>query len=133
MKTTLWVPRAGLEPARTFVHSPSNCRVYQFHHRGIYEGRRPHLRTPAAPAREPLLYGPMAVSPDSPPSLFARLRVFYEEHPVLGNFLLLAPPMVVILLLSIQSAIMEPSQRAAMVVATIGLAGVCAWIVGVVD
>ncbi len=28
------VPRAGLEPARTFVHGPSNRRVYQFRHRG---------------------------------------------------------------------------------------------------
>ena len=28
------VPRAGLEPARTSVHGPSNRRVYQFRHRG---------------------------------------------------------------------------------------------------
>ena len=68
---------------------------------------------------------------DAPPSssLFARLRAFYEDHAVLGNFLLLAPPMVVILLLSIQSVIMEPTQRLAMVAATVGLAAACAWIV----
>lgn len=62
------------------------------------------------------------------PRLFTQLRDFYEARPVLSTFLLLAPIMVVILLLSIQTAVMEPHQRLVMVLATIGLAGACAWI-----
>lgn len=42
----------------------------------------------------------------------------------------MAIAMVVILLLTTRNADLTPSQRAWLVAATIGLAGACAWIIG---
>ena len=66
-----------------------------------------------------------------PSSLWGRVRFFLESHPTLATFFLMAPAMVAILLLSIQSVALEPTQRLAMVFATIGLAAAASWIISI--
>lgn len=58
------------------------------------------------------------------------LRDFMARHPQLVNWVALAIGMVLILLWAARDVELLPSQRLAMVVATIGLAGVCVWILG---
>lgn len=58
------------------------------------------------------------------------LRQFADQHPRIIAWLALAMGMVVILLWSAREVGLLPSQLAALVVATILLAGLCVWIIG---
>jgi hypothetical protein len=57
------------------------------------------------------------------------LKRFWDEHPVVSNWLVLAIGMVVILYFSARHVGFLPSQWAALVGATVALAGLCAWII----
>ncbi len=52
-----------------------------------------------------------------------------QAHRFLINWLLLAAGMVTILLLALQDADLPPEPCTVLVVATVGLAGLCAWII----
>ncbi len=56
------------------------------------------------------------------------LKRFWNEHPALSNWVVLAVGMVIILIFSARQVGFEPGQWTALVGATIGLAGLCAWI-----
>ncbi len=58
------------------------------------------------------------------------LRQFADQHPRILSWIALAIGMVVILLWSAKDVGLLPSQLAALVVATILLAGLCVWIIG---
>ncbi len=58
------------------------------------------------------------------------LAVFAKRHPQLVAWLVLAVGMVAILVFSARDVGLEAGQWAALVVATIGLAGLCVWIIG---
>ncbi len=55
---------------------------------------------------------------------------FYNRHPKLVAWVVLAIGMVVMLLWSAKDVGLLPTQTLALVVATIGLAGLCGWIIG---
>lgn len=57
------------------------------------------------------------------------MKRFWSEHPVLANWAILAVGMVVILYFSARHVGFLPSQWLALATATIGLAGLCAWII----
>lgn len=57
------------------------------------------------------------------------MRDWWERHPYLISWLLLAIGMVAILLWTSREVELLASQRFWLVVATIGLAGLCVWIV----
>ncbi|MCB0112989.1 MAG: hypothetical protein R2873_23315 [Caldilineaceae bacterium] len=56
------------------------------------------------------------------------LKRFWNDHPVLSNWLVLAVGFVVILVFSARHVGFTPSQWTALIAATILLAGLCAWI-----
>jgi hypothetical protein len=58
------------------------------------------------------------------------LKNFTGQHPRLTAWVALAIGMVIILLWSAKDVGLLPSQLAALVVATILLAGLCVWIIG---
>ena len=58
------------------------------------------------------------------------LKQFVRQHPRLIAWLALAIGMVVILMFSAREVGLLPGQWAALIVATIGLAGLCVWIIG---
>lgn len=58
------------------------------------------------------------------------LKRFVIQHPRLTAWLVLALGMVIILIWSARDVGLLPRQWAALIVATIGLAGVCVWILG---
>ena len=58
------------------------------------------------------------------------LKSFAGQHPRLVAWVALAVGMVIILLWSAKDVGLLPSQLAALVVATILLAGLCVWIIG---
>jgi predicted tellurium resistance membrane protein TerC len=58
------------------------------------------------------------------------LKELVNQHPRLVAWVALAIGMVAILLWSAQDVGLEPGQTAALVVATVGLAGLCVWIIG---
>ena len=58
------------------------------------------------------------------------LKQFVVQHPRLAAWLVLAVGMVVILAWSARDVGLLPAQWVALVVATIGLAGLCVWIIG---
>ncbi len=58
------------------------------------------------------------------------LKQFVNQHPRLTAWLVLAIGMVVILIWSARDVGLLPGQWAALIVATIGLAGLCVWIIG---
>ncbi len=58
-----------------------------------------------------------------------QLRSFWTGHPALSSWILLAAGMVVIVVLAARNVGFTPSQWAAVVVATILLAGLCVWII----
>ncbi len=58
------------------------------------------------------------------------LKQFVVQHPRLTAWLVLAIGMVVILVWSARDVGLLPGQWAALIVATIGLAGLCVWIIG---
>ena len=55
---------------------------------------------------------------------------FYNRHPKLVAWIVLAIGMVVMLLWSAKDVGLLPTQTLALVIATIGLAGLCVWIIG---
>lgn len=57
------------------------------------------------------------------------LKRFWFEHPVLSNWAVLAIGMVVILYFSARHVGFAPTQWAALIAATVALAGLCAWII----
>ena len=57
------------------------------------------------------------------------LKRFWTDHPVLSNWLILAVGMVIILYFSARHIAFLPTQWAALIGVTIGLAGLCAWII----
>jgi hypothetical protein len=58
------------------------------------------------------------------------VKRFFSEHPRLAAWLVLAIGMVAILVWSARDVGLLPGQWAALIVATIGLAGLCIWIIG---
>lgn len=58
------------------------------------------------------------------------LKRFLSQHPQLAAWLVLAIGMVAILVWSARDVGLLPGQWAALIVATIGLAGLCVWIIG---
>ena len=58
------------------------------------------------------------------------LKQFAVQHPRLMSWFVLAVGMVVILVWSARDVGLLPAQWAALIVATIGLAGLCVWIIG---
>jgi hypothetical protein len=57
------------------------------------------------------------------------IKRFWNTHPILTNFIVLAVGMVIILYFSARHVGFLPSQWAALVGATLVLAGLCAWII----
>jgi hypothetical protein len=58
------------------------------------------------------------------------IKNFAERHPKISAWIALAVGMVIILLWSAKDVGLLPTQLAALVVATILLAGLCVWIIG---
>jgi len=58
----------------------------------------------------------------------ASLRNLLQQHPLLVAWLILAVGMVAMLLYAAKGVALLPSQLAALVVATVLLAGACVWI-----
>lgn len=58
------------------------------------------------------------------------LRSFASKHPRIVAWIVLAIGMVIILLWASKDVGLLPTQLAALVVATIALAGLCVWIIG---
>ena len=58
------------------------------------------------------------------------LKRFFVEHPRLAAWSVLALGMVIILVWSARDVGLLPGQWAALIIATIGLAGLCVWIIG---
>ncbi|MGD2143431.1 MAG: hypothetical protein PVF54_03030 [Anaerolineae bacterium] len=58
------------------------------------------------------------------------VKQFFTEHPRLSAWSVLAVGMVAILVWSARDVGLLPRQWAALIVATIGLAGLCVWIIG---
>jgi hypothetical protein len=58
------------------------------------------------------------------------IKQFVVDHPRLTAWLVLAVGMVAILVWSARDVGLLPGQWAALIVATIGLAGLCVWIIG---
>lgn len=58
------------------------------------------------------------------------LKQLFSQHPRLMAWLVLAVGMVVILVWSARDVGLLPGQWTALVVATVGLAGLCVWIIG---
>jgi hypothetical protein len=58
------------------------------------------------------------------------VKRFFDEYPRLAAWLVLAVGMVAILVWSARDVGLLPRQWAALIVATIGLAGLCIWIIG---
>ena len=58
-----------------------------------------------------------------------QLRSFWTSHPALSSWALLAVGMVLIVVLAARNVGFTPGQWAAVVVATVLLAGLCVWII----
>lgn len=59
----------------------------------------------------------------------SHLKNFWNNHPIFSNWLVLAVGMVIILYLNARHVGFLPNQWLALIGATIGLAGLCAWII----
>ena len=57
------------------------------------------------------------------------LKNMFEARPRLWSWIILALGMVILLLIAAKDVPLELSQRSALVVATIVLAGLCVWII----
>ncbi len=57
-----------------------------------------------------------------------RVRRLWETHPNLVSWVMLAAGMVIIVVLAARGVGFKPGQWAALIAATIGLAGLCVWI-----
>jgi hypothetical protein len=82
------------------------------------------LLPPSGPAEKGVVGAPV-----TRPGLWARLRALADAHPRLFTWLVLAVGMVAILLWASRSEPLLLHQRLVLVVATIALAGLCAWII----
>ena len=60
----------------------------------------------------------------------AQIRRLWDDHPGLGSWLVLAVGMVAIVTVAARNVGFRPGQWAALILATILLAGLCAWIIG---
>lgn len=60
----------------------------------------------------------------------SRLTAFVRNHPRLTAWMVLAIGMVAILVWSARDVGLLPGQWAALIIATIGVAGLCVWIIG---
>lgn len=58
-----------------------------------------------------------------------RLKEFWRAHPRLAQWALLAAAMVLVVLWASSGVDLSPTQRLAIVAATVGLAGLCVWII----
>lgn len=58
------------------------------------------------------------------------LKGFVDRHPRLASWIVLAIGMVALLLWAAPDEVLTPGQLTSLVVACIGLAGACAWIIG---
>jgi hypothetical protein len=58
-----------------------------------------------------------------------QLRKLWDTHPNLVSWLLLAVGMVIVVVLAAREVGFKPGQWAALIAATIGLAGLCVWII----
>ncbi len=63
-------------------------------------------------------------------SKMSKLSTFVQNHPRLTAWIVLAIGMVAILVWSARDVGLLPAQWAALIVATIGVAGLCVWIIG---
>jgi hypothetical protein len=57
------------------------------------------------------------------------MRNLWEKHPNLVSWAALAVGMVIIVVFSARNVGFQPSQWAAVIIATIALAGLCVWII----
>ncbi len=57
------------------------------------------------------------------------MKKLWTDHPILSNWLILAVGFVIILIISARSVGFLPGQWAALIGATVALAGLCAWII----
>jgi hypothetical protein len=69
------------------------------------------------------------VAPEAPPAPRGGALGFYDRHPLIVAWVVLAVGMVAILLYTSRDVGLLPSQTFAMVVATVALAGACVWII----
>ncbi len=60
----------------------------------------------------------------------SKLTAFVRNHPRLTAWIVLAIGMVAILVWSARDVGLLPGQWAALIIATIGVAGLCVWIIG---
>jgi hypothetical protein len=60
----------------------------------------------------------------------SKVLEFVKRHPQLTAWFALAVGMVAILVWAARDVGLEPAQWAALIIATIGLAGLCVWIIG---
>ncbi len=58
-----------------------------------------------------------------------KLKNFYQNHPVLSQWIVLAVGMVIILILAARDQGFNLRQWLALIVATVVLAGLCVWII----
>ncbi|MGQ9457959.1 MAG: hypothetical protein ACUVXH_05055 [Anaerolineae bacterium] len=58
-----------------------------------------------------------------------RFKEFLRDHPRLAQWALLAVAMVLVVLWASRDVDLLPTQRLAIVAATVGLAGLCVWII----
>jgi hypothetical protein len=58
-----------------------------------------------------------------------QLRKLWNDHPNLASWLVLAVGMVIIVIIAARNVGFTPSQWAALIAATVGLAGLCVWII----
>lgn len=59
-----------------------------------------------------------------------QVKEFFSKHPRVGMWIVLAVGMVAILLWASRDVELLLRQRLALIAATIGLAGLCVWIIG---
>ncbi len=62
--------------------------------------------------------------------MLTRLRTFAEKHPRLAAWIALAIGMVIILIIAARDVGLLWNQWLFLILATIGLAGLCVWIIG---
>lgn len=62
--------------------------------------------------------------------MLTRLKAFAEKHPRLAAWIALATGMVIILIIAARDVGLLWNQWLFLILATIGLAGLCVWIIG---
>lgn len=73
---------------------------------------------------------PSVEQADAAPRPAAGIRGFAQRHPQLAAWAALSLVMVALVLLSARDVNLLPMQRLSIVLATVGLAGLCVWIIG---